>query len=71
MSDIKFVRHTPEGSPADGLLSAEQCLQRAEDCEQLGMTELAAKWRQLAEQTRKVQAAAHDDHRSAPDGSRY
>jgi hypothetical protein len=43
----------------DGLLTPDQCRQRAEYCEGLGMAELAAKWRRLAEQTEKVVTQLH------------
>jgi hypothetical protein len=69
MPEIKFAHHLPIASPIDGLLSPEQCLQRAADCEQLGMIKLAAKWRQLAEQTAEIKAAAGQETTLVPKGS--
>lgn len=58
MRDANSAHPLPKVSPVDGLLTPEQCRQHAEDCDRLGMTALAAKWRDLAEQTDRILAAA-------------
>jgi hypothetical protein len=55
--------HAQSGGDPWGLLTPEECRQRAEDCEQRGMTELAAKWRRLAEQTERIGPGSQGNRR--------